>query len=189
MSDRALMQQALEALEMEATRTPIPETAAAMAALRARLAEPEPEPVAWRYWKDKFACWEYSDMRVEFPAVPAGTEMHPLYTAPPARRSEPEPEPVALKWSPAPRKTEWGFGMVCADVEIDRDHTLTLYCEEDQTAKVDAMLSPTRRLLTDEEIDRITRDKWGDMLFSDVMEVHREFARAIERKITGGNDE
>ena len=46
-TDREVMQQALEALELEATRTPIPETAAAMAALRARLAEPEPEPVVF----------------------------------------------------------------------------------------------------------------------------------------------
>jgi hypothetical protein len=56
-----------------------------------------------------------------------------------AALAEPVQEPVALKWLPAPRKTEWGFGMVSADVEIDRDHTLTLYCEDDQTAKVDAM--------------------------------------------------
>ncbi len=181
MSDRDVMQQALEALESD----PVPLNAInnACAFLRARLAEPVAEPVAWRYWKDKFACWEYSDMRVEFPAVPAGTEMHPLYTAPPARRSEPEPEPVALKWSPAPRKTEWGFGMVCADVEIDRDHTLTLYCEEDQTAKVDAMLSPTRRLLTDSEADALAHEmvKGGKSV--------QWLVRAIERKITGGNDE
>jgi hypothetical protein len=56
-----------------------------------------------------------------------------------AALAEPVQEPVALKWLPAPRKTEWGFGMVSADVEIDRDHTLTMYCEDDQTAKVDAM--------------------------------------------------
>ena len=41
--------------------------------------EPTVRPQAWRYWKDKFACWEYSDTKLEFPAVPAGTEMHPLY--------------------------------------------------------------------------------------------------------------
>ena len=43
------------------------------------------EPVAYRYWKDKFACWEYSDVPLEFPAVPAGVEMEPLYTTPPRR--------------------------------------------------------------------------------------------------------
>ena len=42
-------------------------------------------PVAYRYWKDKFACWEYSDVPLEFPAVPAGTEMEPLFTTPPRR--------------------------------------------------------------------------------------------------------
>ena len=134
MTDRALMQQALEALELEATRTPIPETAAAMAALRARLAAAEREP-------------------------------------------------VALKWSPAPRKTEWGFGMVCADVEIDRDHTLTLHCEEDQTAKVDAMFSPTRSPLTDSEADALAHEMVkGDKSV-------QWLVRAIERKITGSNDD
>lgn len=39
-------------------------------------------PVAWRYWKDKFCCWEYSDVPLEFPAVPAGTKMEPLYLGP-----------------------------------------------------------------------------------------------------------
>ena len=48
MSDlRKAAQQALEALEMEATSPPIPETAAAITALRAALAQPEHEPVAW----------------------------------------------------------------------------------------------------------------------------------------------
>jgi hypothetical protein len=42
-----------------------------------------PQPVAYRYWKDKFACWEYSDKPLEFPAVPAGTAMEPLYLNPP----------------------------------------------------------------------------------------------------------
>lgn len=36
-------------------------------------------PVAWRYWKDKFACWEYTEQDLAFPAVPAGTVLHPLY--------------------------------------------------------------------------------------------------------------
>ena len=39
---RKAAQQALEALEMEATSPPIPETAAAIEALRAALAQPEP---------------------------------------------------------------------------------------------------------------------------------------------------
>jgi hypothetical protein len=41
--------------------------------------EPSVRPQAWRYWKDKFGCWEYSDTELKFPAVPAGTKLHPLY--------------------------------------------------------------------------------------------------------------
>ena len=41
MNDREVMKMALEALELEATSPPIAETAAALAALRAALAEPD----------------------------------------------------------------------------------------------------------------------------------------------------
>lgn len=51
------------------------------AAVREEMAKGQ-EPVAWRYWKDKFGCWEYDEAKLEFPAVPAGTKMHPLYAAP-----------------------------------------------------------------------------------------------------------
>ena len=57
-----------------------------------RVTEPAQEPVAWRYWKDKFACWEYSDTRLEFPAVPAGTKMYPLYADPLQRKPLTEDE-------------------------------------------------------------------------------------------------
>ncbi len=43
-------------------------------------------------------------------------------------------------WAPAPKRTEWGAGMVLADVEIDRDHTLSIYAEADQAANVAAAL-------------------------------------------------
>ncbi len=43
-------------------------------------------------------------------------------------------------WAPAPKRTEWGDGMVLADVEIDRDHTLSIYAEADQAANVAAAL-------------------------------------------------
>lgn len=45
----------------------------------------EAEPVAYRYWNSKWHDWEYTSQRLEFPEVPAGTEMMPLYTAPPAQ--------------------------------------------------------------------------------------------------------
>ena len=48
-------------------------------------------------------------------------------------------------WAPAPKCTQWGAGMVLADVEIDRDHALSIYAEADQAHNVAAAL---RRALT-----------------------------------------
>jgi len=48
-------------------------------------------------------------------------------------------EPVAWKWHQAPVKTSWGHDMVVADLAIDKDNTVSVYCERDQTAKVEAM--------------------------------------------------
>ena len=121
MTDRKVMQQALEALELEATHTPIPETAAAMAALRARLAEPEPEPVAvaWRgidldgmaeafhrCIEAQAACGPFHqpvnadamlalrELRAIIPAMKA-------YTAPPARSPLADEEIDELPWCPS----------------------------------------------------------------------------------------
>jgi hypothetical protein len=55
-------------------------------------------------------------------------------------------EPVALSWSPSPRETVWGDDIMNAEVEIDRDHTLSLYCESSQTRAVDAMFSEIETL-------------------------------------------
>jgi hypothetical protein len=51
-------------------------------------------------------------------------------------------EPVAWKWHQAPVKTQWGDDMVVADIAIDKDHTVSVYCERDQAAKVEAMFIP-----------------------------------------------
>ena len=59
---------------------------------------------------------------------------------------------MKLKWQQAPVKTQWGDDMVVASVAIDKDHTLSLYCERDQAPKVDAMLAQRTWVgLTDEE--------------------------------------
>jgi hypothetical protein len=46
--------------------------------------------------------------------------------------------------------------MVVADIAIDKDNTVSVYCERDQTAKVEAMFTtPPQRTwvgLTDEEV-------------------------------------
>ena len=42
----------------------------------------------------------------------------------------------SIFWFSAPTKTEWGQDMVCANIQIDKDHTLTMYCEQSQIHKV-----------------------------------------------------
>ena len=91
-------------------------------------------------------------------------------------------EPVALKWQQAPVKTQWGDDMVVASVAIDNDHTLSLYCERDQTAKVDAMLAQRTWVgLTPEELDEMfSKTLKGKKLVNWV-------ARAIEAKLKEKN--
>ena len=63
---------------------------------------------------------------------------------------------MKLKWQQAPVKTQWGDEMVVASVAIDKDHTLSLYCERDQAPKVDAMFAQRTWVgLTDEEWQEI----------------------------------
>ena len=74
-------------------------------------------------------------------------------------RKPAQQEPVALKWQQAPVKTQWGDGMVVASIAIDKDHTLSLYCERDQTLKVEAMFAQRTWVgLTDEEAFQICVD-------------------------------
>ena len=72
MTDRELMQQALDALESDCGATKF----GASEALRARLAQPEPEPVAWMY---------NGNLHEFDPSDWAEGEVIPLYTAPPQR--------------------------------------------------------------------------------------------------------
>ena len=94
MTDRELMQQALEALERyQVKRQDFDRFADEIAALRARLAQPEQEPVAW--------MWDYKrlDGHVETKVIFAqryspgdlayvldGKNATPLYTAQPQRK-------------------------------------------------------------------------------------------------------
>jgi hypothetical protein len=48
------------------------------------------------------------------------------------RYDPPVAEPVAWKWHQAPIKTSWGHDMVVADLAIDKDNTVSVYCERDQ---------------------------------------------------------
>jgi hypothetical protein len=63
---------------MEATFPPIPETAAAIKNLRAALAQPEQEPVAWLRQRDNTLAVNDGGL--------FGSDWTPLYTAPPQRK-------------------------------------------------------------------------------------------------------
>ena len=80
MTDKELMQQALEALE-EGYRTHTPEFKNAIAALRERLAQPEQEPVAWI---DEFG--NVFPLGAQRGPKHLNEPMKPLYTAPPQRK-------------------------------------------------------------------------------------------------------
>jgi len=119
------------------------EVKAAITAIKQALAAPVQEPVAI------VVAAEYEDGspaghrlewrgRNEQDDFPEGTK---FYTTPPAAQPAPVQEPVAWKWHQAPIKTSWGHDMVVADLAIDKDNTVSVYCERDQTTKVQAMFS------------------------------------------------
>jgi hypothetical protein len=71
-----------------------------------------------------------------------GQKWFDAVTAQHKRDAAPVQEPVVWKWHQAPVKTSWGHDMVVADLAIDRDNTVSVYCERDQTAKVEVMFTP-----------------------------------------------
>ncbi len=60
-----------------------------------------------------------------------------------------------LEWGRAPTKTQWGHDMVEASVALDKDHTLSLYCERDQIEKVPKVFKPKWKGLTKREIESL----------------------------------
>ena len=89
---------------------------------------------------------------------------------------------MKLKWQQAPVKTQWGDDMVVASVAIDKDHTVCLYCERDQTPKVDVMFAQRTWVgLSDEEkrqlFDREDYQGWLD------------YINAIEAKLRSKNED
>lgn len=81
---------------------------------------------------------------------------------------------MKLKWQQAPVRTTWGDEMVVASVAIDKDHTVCLYCERDQTPKVEAMFAQRTWFgLTDEERDAMigATDLSGTYYYDDLYAV------------------
>ena len=94
-----------------------------------------------------------------------------------------EIEQEPWKWFPAPVKTEWGHEMVVADLGIDKDHTVSIYCEREQTAKVESMFAthPPKQWvgLTDDEVIGLMKQ------FPDSLTQY--MTRAIEAKLKEKN--
>ena len=65
----------------------------------------------------------------------------------------------AWKWFDAPVKTQWGSEMVVADLAIDKDHTASIYCERDQTTKVEAMFNPPAAPVQDSTCNNSLREQ------------------------------
>jgi hypothetical protein len=89
---------------------------------------------------------------------------------------------MKLKWQQAPVKTQWGDEMVVASVAIDKDHTVCLYCERDQTPKVDAMFAQRTWVgLTEEEINELFKDGLG---FEKPRAIYLEIESKLKEKNT-----
>jgi hypothetical protein len=110
MTDRKLMQQALDAMQYASDQTK-PENlhgcdcliCKTILALRDRLAQPEQEPVAWRFgsgtWLNREVHWRYIDT-LEGAEGLRGLE--PLYATPPQRQwvgLTPEEREECIAWS------------------------------------------------------------------------------------------
>ena len=87
---------------------------------------------------------------------------------------------MKLEWNRAPTKTQWGHDMMEACVAIDKDHTLSLYCERDQTTKVPKVMRPRWKGLTKTDIERLVLN--GDTYWWSAEEYIRAVAKLLKEK-------
>jgi len=88
---------------------------------------------------------------------------------------------MKLKWNKAPVKTQWGHDMVETCVALDKDHTLSLYCERDQTDKVPKVLKPKWKNLTKREIEDIQEHGYGQWWGVE------DYIKAVQKKLKEKN--
>jgi hypothetical protein len=110
MSNREVMQQALEALEYASTGNRRPEIIGpAITALHTALEQPEQEPVAWTTMP-KADDWDFVSGSKD-PTGKLEGKWFPLYTTPPAEQPKQQAEPVAM------RMPEVGDKVICLEDE------------------------------------------------------------------------
>jgi hypothetical protein len=88
---------------------------------------------------------------------------------------------MKLKWNKAPVKTQWGHDMMESSIAIDKDQTLSLYCERDQTDKVPKVFKPKWKSLTEREIESLILE--GDTYWWNA----EDYIRNVETKIKDKN--
>ena len=88
---------------------------------------------------------------------------------------------MKFEWTQAPTKTQWGHDMVETCVAIDKDHTLSLYCERDQTDKVAKTLKPRWKGLTKREIERLHEHGYSNWWKA------TDYMRAVEKLLKDKN--
>lgn len=89
---------------------------------------------------------------------------------------------MKLEWTQAPTKTQWGHDMVEASVAIDKDHTLSLYCEASQTDKVPKLLKPKWKNLTKRDIESLVME--GDTYWWSAEDYIKAVADRLKEKNT-----
>ena len=107
-AERELLKQALEALIWEHGGEPLPTlTVAAIDAITAELANPEPEPVAWLWQSDNYATtfsqriFQYK-IEADQMIIRHSGKLYPLYTSPPARKPLSDDEIDSIKFYSIP---------------------------------------------------------------------------------------
>lgn len=89
---------------------------------------------------------------------------------------------MKLEWRQAPVKTQWGHEMVETCVAIDKDHTLSLYCEASQINKVPNVLKPKWNNLTKRDIESLVME--GDTYWWSAEDYIKAVAAKLKEKNT-----
>ncbi|NDE05492.1 MAG: hypothetical protein EB003_12750 [Flavobacteriia bacterium] len=90
---------------------------------------------------------------------------------------------MKLEWNKAPVKTQWGHDMMETCVAIDKNHTLSLYCEESQIAKVPKVLRQKWKSLTEREIEALILE--GDTYWWNAEDYIRNVLAKLKEKNNG----
>jgi hypothetical protein len=87
--------------------------------------------------------------------------------------------PLKWKWHQAPVKTQWGDEMVVASLAIDNDHTVSIYCERDQTAAVERMLTKSTAQSSPTAQEPVAIEELTDIF-------HKAWQKDFKESVLGG---